>query len=49
MNGKCARSNFVNVDLGDKRLNDRLVKHSEDFIKTPESLFSPGTLMFCVV
>ena len=37
MNGKWAENEFSLVDLGDKRLNDRLIKLSVDFVKSPES------------
>ena len=37
MNGEWAHTEFLMVDLGDKRLNDRLIKLSEDFIESPES------------
>ena len=49
MNGKWSQSEFAYVDLGDKRLNDRLFKPYEDFIKPLESRFNPGTFMFGVV
>jgi hypothetical protein len=37
MNEKWAENEFASVELGDKRLNDRLIRLSEDFVKSPES------------
>ncbi len=37
MNEKWAENEFTTVNLGDKRLNDRLIRLSEDFIKSPEA------------
>ena len=37
MSEKWAENEFASIDLGDKRLNDRLIRLSEDFIKSPES------------
>ena len=37
MNGTWAHNEFKNLDLGDQRLNSRLLKLSEDFINSPES------------
>jgi len=37
MNNNWAHNEFKTMDLGDQRLNNRLIKLSEDFIKSPES------------
>jgi hypothetical protein len=37
MNEKWAENELASVDLGDKRLNDRLITLSKDFVKSPES------------